>query len=550
MAFSGALTLTDLNDYLGPSQACIKPVNAPAYEPTGETEIAIDNGGVYETGGARERTRLETAQISLNDCLACSGCVTSAETVLIGKQSIDQVVEALASSHSQMAFVATISPQSLASLAVRYSRPDGSHKAELPLDVLLRRISRALYAIGFDAVGDTTFARALAIREHVLEFRERKRTGKGAIPMLAGSCPGWVLFAEKTQAELLPFVATSKSPQQVAGLLAKLVVGKTLGRAPGDVYHVTVMPCYDKKLEASRPDNTLDGVPEVDCVLTTGELHDLLWQHNFDPYTDEQAVTSVRATTSAHTELAFPTLIAQPGSSSGGYLFAVMHDVWQQHPDAAIESREIRSSDYTEYTLHVQEGEERRVVFKGAICYGFRNLQNLVRKVQRETGVRGRGGRAGRGLARRVRGGAAAVDDVPYDHVEVMACPGGCVNGGGQMRPPAGQHVEAKADATNAIADTGAAADAAAPAPGAAAAAADDSFGAPQVGWQGTSREWVSLVDRAYWADKTSGINTKALADYAPGTLDLSAVDAELSGRMRTTYHGIQPETNGLAVQW
>lgn len=120
MAFSGALTLTDLNDYLGPSQACIKPVEGkdapdasfiPEEDPhAASTQIAVESSGVYETNGGpasggaassasqsaeqskpRARTKLEAAEISLNDCLACSGCVTSAESVLIGMQSLEEI---------------------------------------------------------------------------------------------------------------------------------------------------------------------------------------------------------------------------------------------------------------------------------------------------------------------------------------------------------------------------------------------------------------------------------------------------------------------------
>lgn len=114
MAFSGALTLTDLNDYLGPSQACIKPVegkDAPQQEEAEDletkaaTQIAVEAGGVYESSSSlavngdaasssskpRARTKLEAAEISLNDCLACSGCVTSAESVLIGMQSLEEI---------------------------------------------------------------------------------------------------------------------------------------------------------------------------------------------------------------------------------------------------------------------------------------------------------------------------------------------------------------------------------------------------------------------------------------------------------------------------
>ncbi|KAJ9523910.1 hypothetical protein QJQ45_022344, partial [Haematococcus lacustris] len=105
----------------------------------------------------------------------------------------------------------------------------------------------------------------------------------GPLPMLASACPGWVCYAEKTQSEsLLPFIASTKSPQAVMGSLVKRVLAPRLGVIdPAKLYHCTVMPCYDKKLEASRTELTLEGtqVPEVDCCLTSGELQQLLAKH-------------------------------------------------------------------------------------------------------------------------------------------------------------------------------------------------------------------------------------------------------------------------------
>jgi hypothetical protein len=300
------------------------------------------------------------------------------------------------------------------------------------------------------------------------------------------------------------------------------------------------MPCYDKKLEASRQDfyNEQYRTRDVDCVITTGELEVLMRENGWDlrvPVEDEEkmetylpkaaddsdasSVSSARAATSlslsssssssslgerrrthTHTyahvsdlELEIPELIQQPGgsgpsssSSSGGWLQTIIAHV--QEVEAArgrqtsVRSRTIRTGDYEEFSVesfvsaphqyeHEHEHEhESEVVFRGAKCYGFRNLQNVVRKVGRETGVRVGAGAAGRLLApsggggggngngasrvalraRRARqeagstapaavaegSGARTVkgEDRPYDFVEVMACPAGCVNGGGQAR--------------------------------------------------------------------------------------------------------------------
>lgn len=550
MAFSGALvcarkadqqTLTDLNDYLGPSQACIKPVEAPApsVSDAHESNIVMEEGGVYVEApvhAPRARTQLETAQISLNDCLACSGCVTSAESVLIGVQSMDEVRHELANKGERI-FVATISAQTLASLQARF---------EMPRDAVWKRVSRALRHLGFDVVQDISLARHMSLCETVREFgarRAKRASGDEdahkALPMLASACPGWVCYVEKAHGELLPYVSTTKSPQQFAGVLAKRVWGpqcrgqESANENASYVYHVAVMPCYDKKLEAVRQSE--EQVRDVDCVLTTGELHDLIKD------LDAQAID----TSSASDELLSP-LMPEPGTSSGGYLFAILLDLYKQwvaeHPDEPprVALHTIRSSDYTEYTLRAPDDS---ILFKGATCYGFRNIQNLVRKVQRETGVRS--GRVARGRGAAMRGGRArsamarstrnADDDHPYDYVEVMACPGGCVNGGGQLRPPPEWEHESVQNVP-----TG-------------------------QGWQGTDRRWVQHVERVYWMeDKQRNVSV----DTAPAMLDdathgamrmwLDTWDVRANDMLskipitakHATYHAVAPKTEGLSVQW
>lgn len=521
MAFSGALTLTDLNDYLGPSQACIKPVEAP-HSASGapDSTISMEDGVYVEApvGAPRARTQLETAQISLNDCLACSGCVTSAETVLIGVQSLEEVRKELQRKDDRI-FVASISSQTMASLQARMA---------LPMHAVWDRVTRSLRSIGFDVVQDMALARHMSLVETVREFRTRYQARwhgtKDApkLPMLASACPGWVCYAEKAHAELLPYVATTKSPQQLAGLLAKRVWGpQCRGRDMSDenvqyVYHVAVMPCYDKKLEAARQEPG-QASKEVDCVLTTGELYDL----------------TIDVDVSAKAEQTSLTWPPEPGSSSGGYLFAVLLDAYmswtQAHPDTQplVELRTIRSSDYTEYTLRAPDGT---VIFKGATCYGFRNIQNLVRKVQRETGAKSSRGRG------RMRSMVTADQQHPYDYVEVMACPGGCVNGGGQLRPPEDWAHAIETEAQNSTVQ----------------------------GWQGTDRRWVQHVEDAYWNDENRKVSVESasalLEDAARGSLRswLSTWDERASdmvrrfpyGDLHTTFHAVASSTDGLSVQW
>lgn len=495
-----------------------------------------------QSGGSAQK-KLQTAEISLNDCLACrcvshrqaipkkrmlialnhSGCITSAESVLISMQSHTEVLNFLANNPEDICVshkvpVISIAPQTLASLATSIS--SSSTSAPVSLHRILRRVeSFCKSVLGFEHVFDTTFARHLALLEHIREYRERKNS-TGQLPMLASACPGWVCYAEKTHAEMLPFISRTKSPQQVMGSLVKdwmaskwhkryapdwsaLPASITLISmissvvissvplpplfalalpvfpcSPSQIYHVTVMPCYDKKLEASRQDfyNEIYSTRDVDCVITTGELELMMREKNWDlsipvdgEDTDEEdylhrvsSSSSVAAPTSSSprqnqnsgssggdagstssdaVDVYLPELINHPGTSSGSYLHSLIRAVADEHPCALdLNVRAVRSSDYEEYTL--TERTTGSVVFRGAKCYGFRNLQNLVRKVGRDAGVqvgRGAAGKMalrGRGLRAKKAGGDASADK-GYDYVEVMACPGGCVNGGGQLRPAA-----------------------------------------------------------------------------------------------------------------
>ncbi|OCF39088.1 cytosolic Fe-S cluster assembly factor NAR1 [Kwoniella heveanensis CBS 569] len=498
MAFSGALTITDLDDFLTPSQACIIPVrNAKtATEGEGPTEIHIDSNNnyyevaTYPTGDAGPSTlnnkkALEKAEINLNDCLACSGCITSTESMLITLQSHNEVLSFISSNpvaldpdapcHKPRLPILSISPQTLASLSAAYST--SSSRPMIPLLALLRRIRTFLSQPekGGWKVWDTTFSRHMSLRETVAEYHERKdKKDKGKaseMPMLASACPGWVCYAEKAQGDLLPLLSAARSSQGIVGALAKTWYGHKTHHRPDEIYHVTAMPCYDKKLEASRSDfySSLYSTRDVDCVLTTGELDLLLQDLRFDPYLP---VAEENTPTFGSTEDSpFPELLTHEGSSSGSYLATIIREIQSTHHNPTrITIREIRgSADNTEFLIHDTVTGE--VIFKGAKVYGFRNLQNLVRKVGKETGI-GRAGRSGAGAgklslavaARRRKAKAASAsatgtgastpgtdgvsdaeslaslslgsgEDKKLDFVEVMACPGGCVNGGGQMKP-------------------------------------------------------------------------------------------------------------------
>lgn len=406
--------MTDLDDFITPSQECIKPVKVEK-KPGQLAKIKIEDDGSYvQLSEDGERTQLQRAQITLNDCLACSGCITSAESVLITQQSQDELYKIIENNHKlakegksdgQKVIVVSVSPQSRASVAAKF-RLDVTETAQ--------KLTTFFKDLGVHHVFDTTFSRDFSLvesqREFVRRLKSQQSGEKEAIPMLASACPGWVCYAEKTHGSyILPYISTTKSPQQIMGSLVKNYFGTSLGKRPDDIYHVTIMPCYDKKLEASREDfyNDIYRTRDVDCVISTIELEKMF---------EEKGVTFSELENTDLDQLFSSVdggeLVSHSGGGSGGYLEHIFtfaaKELFGQDVDN-ITYKTLRNKDFKEVTLQV-DGKE---VLKFAAAYGFRNIQNLVQKIKR--------GKS------------------PYHFVEVMACPSGCLNGGGQIRPGEGE---------------------------------------------------------------------------------------------------------------
>lgn len=366
-----------------------------------------------KTASPPETFQTDPVKISLKDCLACSGCITSAETVMLEKQSLD---EFLANINNGKTVIVSLSPQSRASIAVHYGLS--------PVQVF-RKLTTLFKSLGVKAVYDTSCSRDLSLVESCNEFVSRykqshsdeKKEPTSSLPMISSACPGWICYAEKTLGSyVLPYISSVKSPQQSIGAIIKHHLCQKSGLRPGDIYHVTVMPCYDKKLEASRDDfvfrDQSDGsdqmTTEVDSVLTTGEVVDLIQLKAVDfSNLDEAPLDKLLSNVSEEGHL------FGVRGSSGGYADTVFRyaakTLFDQDIKGPLEFRTLRNSDFKEVTLEV----EGKTVLKFALCYGFRNLQNVVRKIKE--------GKS------------------DYHYLEIMACPSGCLNGGGQLKPKPGQ---------------------------------------------------------------------------------------------------------------
>lgn len=416
--FSGALQLTDLDDFITPSQECIKPVEIKSTKSKTGSKITIQNDGYYETTELGTK-KLQKVEITLADCLACSGCITSAEGVLITQQSQEEVLKILRENkeHKQAerfddirTIVCTVSQQSIISLA---------HKYNINAEEAAQHLSGYFKALGVDYVLHTKISDDLALIESRNEFVERfkseniDRAASPNLPMLASSCPGWVCYAEKTHGNfILPYISSTRSPQQIMGMLVKQFLAQKLGVAPGKVYHLTVMPCYDKKLEASREDfySEVNQSKDVDCVITSIEIEQMLDNEERSLVDAKPIPLDWPWFTTADTP---PTSVwAHETSGSGGYadhIFKFAATELFGITPSEIEWKNLRNPDFKEVILE----KDGKVLLRFAIANGFRNIQNLVQKLKR--------GKSN------------------YHYVEVMACPSGCLNGGAQIRPDAGQ---------------------------------------------------------------------------------------------------------------
>ncbi|XP_076164600.1 putative cytosolic Fe-S cluster assembly factor GH10760 isoform X2 [Ptiloglossa arizonensis] len=404
--FSGALQISNLDDFITPSQECIKPIEIQASKRKTGAKIKIEEDGTPITLN-------EKVEITLADCLACSGCITSAESVLVTQQSQEELLRVFREKKLQyqsdngtctVFIVVSLSVQAVLSIAERYN---------LNPEEAQHKLAGYFYQLGADTVLDMTVADDFALLESAKEFIERYKAAKeglkNQLPMLSSSCPGWVCYAEKTHGNfILPYISVTKSPQQIMGSLVKYHLAETMGLSPEQVYHVTLMPCYDKKLEASREDfyNHERKSRDIDCVITPIELEQMLSEYNV--ILNEINARDVQRPFDSQIDNLRNVLYSHSGSGSGGYAdfilrYAVKHLF--EETDIVVEFKSLKNPDFQEAVF--QKNGQRLLTF--AIVNGFRNIQNLVQKLKR--------------------------GKCPYDYVEVMACPCGCLNGGAQIRP-------------------------------------------------------------------------------------------------------------------
>ncbi|KAM6897075.1 nuclear prelamin A recognition factor isoform 1-T1 [Xenentodon cancila] len=344
----------------------------------------------------------EGSQLLLSACLSCEGCLSEEESVKISQQSLEEVERVLAlnkkcdvSKHRVL--VASVCPQSLPFFAVKFG---------LDVTEAAHKLCSFLKSLGVQFVFDTTLAAGFSILETQKAFIQRYRRrhhDSHAMPMFTSSCPGWIRYAERVLGSLVtPHICTARSPQQIMGCLVKDFFCKQQKLSPEKVYHVVVAPCFDKKLEAVREEfyNSLMETRDVDCVLTSKEIHYLMEQRKVAvEELDSVPLDQVMG------EAGDAALVRHDGRGSEGFLEHVFKHAAKELFGLDVQEityKTLRNRDFQEVTLE-RDGE---TLLQFAAVYGFRNIQTLVHRM-----------RKGR---------------VPYQLVEVLSCPGGCLSGRGQ----------------------------------------------------------------------------------------------------------------------
>ncbi|MDP4267141.1 MAG: [FeFe] hydrogenase, group A [Bacteroidota bacterium] len=321
------------------------------------------------------------------ECVNCGQCVSVCPVgALTPKPETEEVWKDI--HNKEKIVVAQIAP----AVRVAIGEMFGLEAGELTTG----QIVASLKKLGFDYVYDTSFGADLTVFEEATEFIQRKLKGE-RLPQFTSCCPGWVKFAEQYYSELLPNLSSCKSPQQMFGSVAKRILPDLLGVKAENISVVSIMPCTAKKFEAKRPEFYNNQIADVDHVLTTEALARMIGEAGirFRTLTPQ----------SFDLPLGFKTGAAVIFGTSGGVSEAVLRFAYEKLTGEVLHDCDFKvlrgNKEFREIAVKIGELE-----LKIGIAYGLKNAREFCEKVKS--------------------------GNTEYDLIEVMACPGGCIAGGGQ----------------------------------------------------------------------------------------------------------------------
>ncbi|MBQ9612384.1 MAG: iron hydrogenase small subunit, partial [Lachnospiraceae bacterium] len=330
----------------------------------------------------------ENRSFADSPCIQCGQCVNVCPTgALMEHSEIDKVDAAIrAGKH----VVVQAAPAVRAALGEEFDYPVGTP--------VTGKMIAALRRLGFERVYDVNFGADLTIMEEGTELLGRLTNG-GVLPMITSCSPGWVNYAEYNYGDLLPHLSSCKSPHQMQGAVIKSYWAEAQGYAPEDVFVVSVMPCVAKKFEKEREQEKVNGIPDVDAVITTRELARMIKRSGiiFNRLPDEEWDQDIMGDYSGAGVIFGVT---------GGVMEAALRTVYFK-----LTGREYGKIEFTEVRGHDAGIREAEIDIDGtkvnvAIASGMKSAKVLLDEI-----------REGKSK---------------YQFIEIMGCPGGCINGGGQ----------------------------------------------------------------------------------------------------------------------
>ena len=320
-------------------------------------------------------------------CVACGQCVAVCPTgALHEREEIDNVREAI--SDPDKVVVVAAAPAVRAAIGEEFGYPIGTNTEG--------KMFTAMRMLGFDKVFDVNFGADLTIMEEATELLERVKEG-GVLPMFTSCSPGWIRYIEYYYPELIPNLSSCKSPMQMFGATVKTYWAQKEGIDPANIYVVGIMPCTAKKFEKTRDEESASGYPDVDAILTTRELAKM-----------------IRTSGILYTELPDSSFDDPLGEFTGaGVIFGATGGVMEAALRTAAETitgKPLDKVDFKEVRgiegIKEAEYDLNGTKVKVAVASGLTNAKQLCDKIKS--------------------------GECDYTFVEVMCCPGGCVNGGGQ----------------------------------------------------------------------------------------------------------------------
>ncbi|HPF93595.1 MAG TPA: [FeFe] hydrogenase, group A [Tenuifilaceae bacterium] len=325
--------------------------------------------------------------LNFSSCIACGQCVMVCPTGALHEHSnLDEIQDAL--NNKSLKVVLQFGPAVTVSLAEEFGL-----KAGKDINGLL---VAALRKIGFDFIFDTTFAADLTVMESVAELAKRFDS-KENLPMISSCCPAWVKYAEQFYPELLPLLSTCKSPQQMMGSIIKNYFAQANDLTSNQIFSVSVMPCLAKKFEAQRPEMTSKGLSDVDLVLSTRELARLIRLYGIDI----QAIDPQLADNPFGTRSSAGKLFASSGGTAEG-IARTLHFNLTGKEMVSPKINDLRSVAGVKQ-VDVKVGKD---TLKFIVANGLTDLKDLLEEIKS--------------------------GEINAHYIEIMACKGGCVNGGGQ----------------------------------------------------------------------------------------------------------------------